>query len=498
MTSATGRESSWNAPPLLPLVLWGTPPGLELILRQEGLPIVVRSAEADTPIVEGRFVVVDPRVVRRSLIDRVVTQHHQVIRIDDLASGSGTRIWRDLIDTRSAPMAWIAAGRPLVERVQRGGRTARSREILGRLRTILARAGGLWVRFAAFPAPYRSAFNLRVDLDEPVPADYFRFARAREPIADCTTHFVSTQAYGASRRVMDDLRNHDTQSHGHHHHIYRDLESNAVNLRRADACLRNLGFDPSGFASPHGRWNVGLDRVVSDLGYSYASEFQLGYDELPFRPWLGDCFSDILQVPVHPVCEGLFLDAGLTMGGIIALHYAETVRSKLANHEAAFVYGHPERRLGRYPEVIRAIAREVEQAPLAWRVTLTEFARWWRERECFSGTLRELGSGRYQWVADTKSSARTAAIEIVRGRHHAHLRLDGSRLEFRLDALAYEATREASSVAAPLPHRVGRGFRSIVREMLDWETVTPVEELSSRTFAGRLKRELRRRRDRVA
>jgi hypothetical protein len=36
------------------------------------------------------------------------------------------------------------------------------------------------------------------------------------------------------------------------------------------------------------------------------------------------------------------------------------------------------------------------------------------------------------------------------------------------------------------------GFRSAVRSALDWETVTPLDELSGRSIAARVKRELRR------
>ena len=76
------------------------------------------------------------------------------------------------------------------------------------------RAGGFWARLAPFPFPYRSAFNFRADLDEPVAEDYARFARARRPLADCCTHFVSTNAYGENPAVLQDLHRFDTQSHG--------------------------------------------------------------------------------------------------------------------------------------------------------------------------------------------------------------------------------------------------------------------------------------------
>ena len=102
--------------------------------------------------------------------------------------------------------------------------------------------------------------------------------------------------------MLQDLHRFDSQSHGHFHVIYRDPEANRRNLRRAHRVLAESGFEPVGFAAPHGRWNAGLDDVLEDLGYLYSSDFQLGYDDLPFfPPWRGDRFSRVLQIPIHPV-----------------------------------------------------------------------------------------------------------------------------------------------------------------------------------------------------
>src|SRR5262249_36512603 len=159
------------------------------------------------------------------------------------------------------------------------------------------RAGGVWARLAPFPYPYRSAFGLRVDLDEPVPGDYHRYARALGSLAECCTHFVSTHAYAHQASVLTDLRNHDTQSHGHYHHVYPDPEENRMNVERADKILRSVGFRPQGFAAPHGRWRPSLDDALEELGYLYSSDFQLGYDDFPFFPWKNGRFSRVLQIP---------------------------------------------------------------------------------------------------------------------------------------------------------------------------------------------------------
>ena len=105
-----------------------------------------------------------------------------------------------------------------------------------------------------------------------------------------STHFVSTYAYTHHQSVLADLKRHDTQSHGHFHHVYREAELNRVNLDRAHRILRSSGFEPAGFAAPHGRWRRSLDEQLEDLGYLYSSDFQIGYDDFPFYPWRGDGF----------------------------------------------------------------------------------------------------------------------------------------------------------------------------------------------------------------
>ena len=99
-----------------------------------------------------------------------------------------------------------------------------------------------------------------------------------------------------------------------------------MNLERAHRILCSSGIEPVGFAGPHGRWRASLDEQLEDLGYLYSSDFQIGYDDFPFYPWRGDRFSRVLQIPVHPVCEGLFLDAGVDDPELIGEYFRQVDR----------------------------------------------------------------------------------------------------------------------------------------------------------------------------
>ncbi len=479
-----------NLPPL-PLILWETPPGLEMILQQEGVPTLRARDTHPLAFRAGRFVLYDGRRVSPSTVRSTLTPEHVALDIDLLRREDGQDLFEALVDTRGAKVFWKLSEGVVSERVARFPKATIRHRLIPRLMHAVTNSGGVWARLAPYPFPYRSAFNFRADLDETMPEDYERFARARRPIEDCCTHFVSTHAYGKEQEILQDLRRFDTQSHGHYHFIYRDPEANRRNLRRARRILEDVGFASIGFAAPHGRWNPGLDEVLEDFGYQYSSDFQLGYDDLPFFPWRGDRFSTVLQVPIHPICEGIFMEAGIEGGRAIAEHLSEIVHAKVAAGEPAFVYGHPENRLARYPEVLAGLASAIADEPYLWRVTLSDFAQWWRWRNAQQWSLVPRMGGKYELQFEEWGSQFPLALEVVRGQHVAMVPITGPRMLLRLEDLAYERRgRPSPPVPQVFPPR-SPSLRAAVRNALDWETVTPLDDLPTKLFRDRLKKRLR-------
>jgi hypothetical protein len=480
--------------PCLPLLLWNTPPGVEQVLAQEGVAHCPVRDPHPLAFRAGRIVLYDGRRVSRSALRVTLAPEHVALDIQGLRQGEPFDPFEALVRARSHRAAWNVAGRVLNERVARHDRGAIRRRLLHRLRLGVRKAGGLWARLAPYPYPYRSAFNFRADLDEPRPDDYARFARARRRLEDCCTHFVSTRAYGRHPGVLDDLRRCDAQSHGHHHVVYRDPEANLRNLRRAHDILVDAGFAPAGFAAPHGRWNEGLDAALEALGYTYSSDFQLAYDDFPFFPWRANerRFSRVLQLPIHPVCEGLFLEAAPTPGHVVADYLTAVVRAKVAAGDTAFVYGHPERRLAQFPEVLSALDTATAGNPLLWRVTLTEFAAWWRWRSERRWSIVVRSEGRFEVLFDDWDARYPLGLEIQRGAHVSTVPLTGPRTLLRLEELAYERREGKTHLPAPRPVPWSPSWKAAVRDVLDWETVTPLDELPEDTWTGRLKKGLRR------
>jgi hypothetical protein len=465
-----------------------------MILKQEGIAHEVVRDPHPFAFRRGRFVLYDRRLVSAATLTQMLTHEHVAIDVDVLRRGVRVDPFDALIDHQEARAIWRHRRWKLCERVSRRPKAWIRRRLIASLRAQILAAGGLWMRLSPFPHPYRSAFNFRVDLDESVPEDYHRFALPRNLLADCCTHFVSTQAYENESEVLSDLLRYDTQSHGHFHYVYRDPEANHRNLERADRILRQEGFSPTGFAAPHGRWNPGLDDALESLGYDYSSDFQLGYDDFPFFPWKAGRFSRVLQLPVHPVCEGLFLDAGVQDSRVVSDYLCRVIEAKVSCGEPALLYGHPERRLGRMPEILIALHRTLERQSLVWRTTLTELARWWHWRSSRKYLVLPREGNRVEIQFEEWDPEYPLAMVIHRGDFCCWLPLSGPRTVIRVDELVYErrGLEPDQAVAIPTIDDRNPSLKDAVRQALDWETVTPLHELSGVSLSVRLKKGLRR------
>jgi peptidoglycan/xylan/chitin deacetylase (PgdA/CDA1 family) len=477
---------------VLPLLLWRTPPALERILRQEGIAFKCVDQLDRDDARDGRFLLFDSAGKSGEVATSFLGPGQVGIDVNGLRLGHSVDPFLALVDLSAGHSAWVVEGRNLVERVSKYDQYAIRIDLISRLRQKILAAGGLWARISPYPYPYRSAFNFRADLDESYPEDLQRFAVARKPVDDCTTHFVSTAAYGHNRAVLDSLRGLDVQSHGHFHHVYPDLSSNSRNLARAHVLLCDAGFEPIGFAAPGGRWNQWLDAVLWSHRYCYSSDFSIGFDDLPYFPWLGDRFSNVLQLPIHPVCEGLFIEAGLDDQEVIASYFADVISERLSAGEPAFVYGHPERRLARMPRVLQSLHEAVKGHSLVWRVTLTEFARWWRWRDQLRWSVVPAAGDRFEVVFEEWSNRYPIALVIDGSDHTASMPLHGPRTMLPRSGISFERRIIRADRASPRPIPAARGIRPLMRKWLDWETVTPIDELPTVGLFPTAKRQLRR------
>ena len=475
--------------PLLPLLLDRTPPGLRRALRQEGVP---HAAWDDAPRA-GRFVLFDGG----ENSPPALVGGQAALDVREIGSAGGDPC-AELLDERSARCGWQLGPLLATEEVARANKREARRRLMRGLQTAVEAAGGVWLRLAPFPHPYRAAFNFRFDHDEYVPGDLATVLQAIAGHEGATTHYICASTHFGQPEAMSRLRGLDVGSHGWWHHTYRDSEDNWVNIRRGIDALTEAGLAPQGFAAPHGRWNRGLSAALDALGISHSSEFGFAYDDWPCEPAAGGP----LQLPIHPVCLGIALEAARRQSphlppqeaaDALSEHFRRVIAGRHRAGEPVFLYGHPDGRLGRHPSVLRETLAAASALPDVWKTTHTQFAAWWRSRLLAQVTVERQGEELLVAVANAPED-HTLALQCFRGDRLATVPLNRSTLRFQPAALAYEERPDDDSPPGIPIHEIP-GLRQRVRRLLDWERVTPVSELRGRTVRGWLKKSLRRWRD---
>jgi hypothetical protein len=403
-----------------------------------------------------------------------------------------------LLDEAAHRVGWqIGPFRPseVIARVDKG---LVRRRLLGKLRGQIEEFGGIWLRVSPYPFPYQSAFNFRIDYDEYNSRDFQTTRSAISGHEHATSHYVCGANYEKAGHALEYLRGLDVGTHGYRHHVYRTVCENVNNVQRGIEVLRQAKIEPSGFAGPHGRFNRALLAALEECDVTHSSEFGLAYDDLPFFP--GN--DDVVQIPVHPISLGILLEGVQstpchksserqpTAADVAIHHFREFARSQHSVGEPAFLYGHPTRRLGRFPQVLEHVFQEAESLTTMWHTTLTNFAAWWRARSLVNLTVTRQ-AGCLAVTALQKPQEYGLGIEYIRGQHVAALPLQGRTVRFRPDSLGY---RKLNTRTESFPPRVDRTerLREHVKRMVDWERVTPIDEIQPINLRNLAKRTLRR------
>ena len=133
---------------------------------------------------------------------------------------------------------------------------------------------------------------------------------------------------------------------------------------------------------------------------------------------------------------------------------------------------------------------------LTWKVGLSTFARWWKWRLARSWSLIPRGERDYQLQLEEWDARYPLGLEVFRDRHSALVPIVGPSTDLDPGGLAYERKQPEYALPPPLTRRAEFDWKDAVRRALDWETVTPLEDLPIVSIRSRIKRELRIRRDR--
>lgn len=254
------------------------------------------------------------------------------------------------------------------------------RRVITRALQLLFHARGLpFMQLWPFPDGARCLFGFRIDTDFGSEAEVRALLQLCERYEIPATWFLETRSPGDWFRLYGEMPGQEIAYHCYRHRVLSDATAGREDFRQGLARLAGIGIRPQGYAAPYGEWHPELNRVLEENGFVYSSEFSLGCDNLPFYPLLGEQFSKVLQVPVHPISAGRLGWARHSEAGMAA-YYLRVMEEKQQANEPVFFYHHPgQQRLAVFEKVFQEVRRHNPAV-----LSLGEFARWWQRRIGFA------------------------------------------------------------------------------------------------------------------
>ena len=211
-------------------------------------------------------------------------------------------------------------------------------------------------------------FAFRVDTEVPHEKHIVETLKVAEEYSIKMTWFMCMEEMEKQPDIIMRLaETQDIQSHGYLHETYHSVEKNYNNIALADESLRKMGIEPVGFAAPFGIWNESLGTALDKTNYVYSSEFYNSSFPFYYK------HHKTLQVPIFPVCLGNLLMLKLPINRI-KKYYLNIIEYFCRKNEPMFLYCHPDKRLGKYPEVLKFIMNEVVERGIKI-TTLTDYAK---------------------------------------------------------------------------------------------------------------------------
>lgn len=369
------------------------------------------------------------------------------------------------------------------------------------LTQIYEKQGLFFPALSFYPFGYRSLFSFRVDADEyDAPVCEAFFDKAAKYCRGTSVFFSAANFQEASLLIKQcGIAGFEVQSHSFYHYTYRSPCQNRYNIRKAADFLKTLGISPKGFAAPHGRWNQGLQSVLEESGYTFSSDFAYDYDGFPSFPFGPMGFSKVLQVPVHPVCSGVCLQAakGSLTGRDLEPYFESIFERKYQRCEPIIFYDHPTPWITSQFSLIDRWFAMAHSASGVWICQLGEFAAWWMQRErlelkvsqepytsCIEVSCASLPQAQKPYAVNLyrKGSEEYAQVLLTQAPSFCDL----ENAVFNLRPASGEKNNDDG---IPVPDSSGfRSLKKFIKRTFDWETVTPVNEIIAEDLGGFLKK----------
>jgi hypothetical protein len=424
--------------PLLPLLLDHVPEGLACALGQEGVPL----QEFDDDPEAGRFVLFDGRgnqppdcLPGQWAIDVAAW----AAAIETMPSDKSAS---DVAHDRGAPEEVIAVSTATTE-----GRRAAWLRVLPELRAAVEHAGGIWLRVPPYPFPYRSVLNYRIDYAAWQPDWHEPLEHMLSGLEAASSHFYSGRVAAAACAAAGGFVGRDLGTLGRDPRVFDSAQENMDNIGRGIESFRALGLRAMGYATLADCVARDLTSTLELQGLSHCAYTSPEGESLP---WFAPA-GHLLHLPTHPVS----LDELLAPEATPRLEAAKRPRGRPTRSpdakrqldewlRGAYRTGTPLLLRGSAgviakadPSATHEMLAAVASCDGLWATTLTQFARWWRERMSVALSVVATAGGFAVRAAHLPEGLR-AGVEFARGKHAALLPLDDERMEFSPDALVYE------------------------------------------------------------
>ncbi len=469
--------------PLLPLLLDRVPAAVTSLLATEGVPFEMH----DPARPRARFVLFDSRRGRPRLWNG-----QRGIDLADMRRWVPDELLRGAEQPRLAPHAFQIGKQRVVEHVAQVHRARLRQVLMGAIRQAVERAGGVWLRFAPFPFPYRSAFTLRVDHTRYDRGSFDAVLARTDPWREACTQFLAASSLEGQADAIARLQGYDLAGH-----VAPSAKSPAARTSQAEVereieRLNTLGITVDGCSAEGLRSDPNTVIALKRYGIRYNCQARWTYDDLPYQT--GD--APLWQVPVHPISLGQAWAVDQAAGDQRRTNvedetnYAcELIRRRYTAGEsvvlAAPAAGCWEDQLG----VLDRVLETVSGCAAMWPVTMSRFLDWWEFRNAARLQLHQRGD-ELVMIVDGHLGAWRMAVELWRGDRVALVPVDTPVVRFQPESLAFERRRLAP-VAVPDPVRSRWPLWSLLRPPIDWQRVMPPEPLEEISWRGWTKRVLR-------
>ena len=227
-----------------------------------------------------------------------------------------------------------------------------------------------------YPTEADSVFLFRVDTDFCSSQDAEDLHKVCKTNDISGTWFADTESEERLKNVYATMTDQEIGLHCDKHYVYETFKQNSENIERGEDKLKTAEIAFCGFAAPFGDWNESLNKVLEAKQYLYSSEFSLDYDNFPFYPYVNGKFSNVLQIPIHPISLGRLRRSHFSDAEKLE-YYKNIIDIKLKSCEPILIYHHPHHKQF---DIFDKVFKYVSKLNVP-KMNYKQFAEWWKERD---------------------------------------------------------------------------------------------------------------------